>query len=152
MNKPAAGIVTAVIAIGVVGGVVYTNEKDSGKKRQDDTSMNANDMRSMEPEKRPDDSAKPIINEVQSGTASMNIQDFDFQTEKLKVKVGTKVTWTNKDDARHDVAPDTDSPDFVGSKLLAKGESYSFTFEKPGTYTYHCSPHPYMKASVEVVE
>jgi amicyanin len=152
MNKPAAGIVIAVIAIGVVGGVVYKNQKDSGQKHQDDTSMKADDMRSMEPQKRSDDSAKPAVNEVQSGTVSMNIQDFDFQTEKLKVKVGTKVTWTNKDDARHDVTPDSESPDFVASKLLAKGESYSFTFEKPGTYAYHCSPHPYMKASVEVIE
>ncbi len=152
MNKPAAGVVIAVIAIGVVGGVVYKNQKDSGHKRQDDTSIREDDMSSMETPKQSNDSTKPVVNEVQSGIASMNIQDFDFQTAKLKVKVGTKVTWTNKDDARHDVTPDSETPDFVASKLLAKGESYSFTFEKPGMYAYHCSPHPYMKASVEVVE
>ena len=37
-------------------------------------------------------------------------------------------------------------------ELLAKVESYSWTFNTVGTYTYHCSPHPYMKGIVEVVE
>jgi plastocyanin len=45
---------------------------------------------------------------------------------------------------------DTMSADAPSSELLAKGESYSFTFKKAGTYTYHCTPHPYMKGTVVV--
>lgn len=70
----------------------------------------------------------------------------------MNIKVGTTITWTNQDSARHDVAPDIESADFPASKLLAKGESYSHTFTKAGTYSYHCTPHPYMKASITVTD
>ena len=33
---------------------------------------------------------------------------------------------------------------------LAKGATFSFTFDKPGTYTYICSIHPTMKGTVIV--
>ena len=85
-------------------------------------------------------------------TTTLDIKDFAFQPKNIKVKVGDTVTWTNQDTARHDITPDNESDDFKSSELLAKGESYSFTFTKAGTYSYFCSPHPYMKASVEVVE
>lgn len=80
------------------------------------------------------------------------IQDFAFGPAKLTIKKGTTITWTNKDSARHDIKPDKEDPNFTASKLLSKGESYSFTFNTAGTYNYHCTPHPYMKAVVEVTE
>ena len=83
---------------------------------------------------------------------SISINDFSFNPEKLTIKKGTKVTWTNNDDARHDIAPTSGASDFVASKLLAKGESYEFTFNTVGTYTYKCSPHPYMKGTIVVTE
>ena len=71
----------------------------------------------------------------------------------MTIKKGTKITWTNKDDAHHDITPDKDSAKAIEtSKLLAKGESYSYTFTEAGVYSYHCSPHPYMKATIEVTE
>lgn len=82
----------------------------------------------------------------------VTIKNFSFQPQKIQVKKGTTVTWTNQDDARHDVTPDNPSEDFKASELLAKGESYSFTFDKVGEYSYFCSPHPYMVGVVEVVE
>lgn len=79
------------------------------------------------------------------------IDDFSFKTKLLKVKKGTTVTWVNSEDAHHDITPDKDyGSAFVGSSLLSQGESYSVTFQEPGTYSYHCSPHPYMKATIEV--
>lgn len=80
------------------------------------------------------------------------ISDFAFTPAKITIKKGTKITWTNQDSAKHDITPDSPSEDFKASKLLAKGESYSFTFNKAGNYKYHCSPHPYMKANIEVTE
>lgn len=149
MNKTAAGVIIAIISIGLIGGAVYSSNKNSDQKETGSMSMGAGDNHSMQPK---DSSSNSSSDEVRSGEVSMDIKDFEFKTEKLKVKPGTKVTWTNQDDAKHDVAPDNKSPDFEGSgKLLAKGESYSYTFEKPGTFSYKCTPHPYMKASVEVV-
>lgn len=96
----------------------------------------------------------------------MDIKDFKYGQSDIKIKVGTTVTWTNQDTMEHDVMAEHDHDDEAhdglshhevdgdtfGSALLAKGESYSFTFTQPGVELYHCSPHPYMKGSVTVVE
>ncbi len=83
----------------------------------------------------------------------ITIQNFAYEPKNITVKKGTKVTWTNKDSVKHDVASD-DGSAAGGPKgpLLGKGESYSHTFETVGTFNYHCTPHPYMKASVIVTE
>lgn len=80
------------------------------------------------------------------------MQKFSFSPAKLTVKKGSKVTWINMDDAHHDVSPTGGASDFIASTLLAKGESYEFTFSTAGSYTYQCSPHPYMKGTIEVTE
>jgi plastocyanin len=36
------------------------------------------------------------------------------------------------------------------SETLAPGESYTFAFTSPGTFTYHCDIHPSMTGSVVV--
>lgn len=142
MNKYLVTIISIAV-ISLISGVVYFTS-------QEDDSMETS---SVETSQTTPNTMNKDSSEIQSGEVAVEISDFDFQTPKLRVKPGTKVTWTNKDDAKHDISPDDDSPNFVGSgKLLAKGESYSFTFNTPGTYPYNCTPHPYMKASVEVVE
>lgn len=80
------------------------------------------------------------------------IQDLSFKTEILKIKKGTTVTWVNKDDAHHTITPTGGPSDFKPSALLAKDESYKFTFNTVGSYTYKCSPHPYMTGTIEVTE
>ena len=34
--------------------------------------------------------------------------------------------------------------------MMKKDQSYSITFNEAGTYDYHCTPHPFMKAKVIV--
>ena len=41
---------------------------------------------------------------------------------------------------------------FSEVQYAQQGEDFSFTFDKPGTYTYHCSIHPDMTASVKSQE
>ncbi len=81
-------------------------------------------------------------------TASVTIQNFAFTPATLTVAPGTKVMWTNKDSVNHTVT--SDSSAWPDSGSLATGQSFTVTFSKPGTYPYHCSIHPYMKASVVV--
>ncbi len=150
MNKVVIAVVLAVIGLGAVGAAVAVNSKSNDTAKQvsdiDHTNMSDEEMKA-------DNSSKSDPNEIKSGMVSVDIKDFAFATPKLKIKKGTKVTWTNQDSAKHDVTVDNgDSEAFMGSELLAKGESYDFTFNTIGTYSYNCSPHPYMKASVEVVE
>lgn len=83
-------------------------------------------------------------------TTKVTISNFSFSPAAIKVKVGDTVTWTNQDEVGHTVTADNSSTDAPASDLLSKGQSYSFTFKKAGTYTYHCTPHPYMKGTVIV--
>ncbi len=33
---------------------------------------------------------------------------------------------------------------------MAPGQTFTFTFSTPGTYTYHCQYHPWMTATITV--
>ena len=79
--------------------------------------------------------------------AKVNIDNFTFGPEKLTVKAGTTVTWTNEDDIPHTVASATKA---FKSKALDTDDSFSFTFTTPGTYEYFCSLHPHMVGTVVV--
>jgi plastocyanin len=88
-----------------------------------------------------------------SSNSSMNmpnmvtIQNFAFSPATTTVKAGTKVTWTNQDSTTHHVVSDTGAFD---SGNLNSGQSYSFTFNKTGSYPYHCSIHPSMTGTIIV--
>lgn len=76
------------------------------------------------------------------------IDNFSFAPTTLTVPAGTKVTWVNHDDIPHTVVSE-DKTTFK-SQALDTDEKFSFTFAKPGTYTYFCSIHPKMTAKVIV--
>ena len=75
------------------------------------------------------------------------IDQFTFTPQRITVKPGTTVTWTNDDDDSHTVAS---SSKLFKSKALDTGDKFSFTFTTPGTYDYICSVHPYMTGAVVV--
>jgi plastocyanin len=81
-------------------------------------------------------------------TVQVNIYNYKFDPETLTVTSGTTVTWTNKDDIPHTVASSDKS--FKGSGGLDTGDSYSYTFDKPGTYKYFCTLHPFMMGVIVV--
>jgi len=90
----------------------------------------------------------PTATSASSAAASaVTIKNFAFSPATLDVSVGTTVTWTNNDSATHTVTADDGSFD---SGNLATGKSFTFTFKKAGTFTYHCSIHPNMKATIVV--
>ncbi len=77
--------------------------------------------------------------------AQVQIKDYKFQPSEVTIQSGGTVTWTNADTMIHDVKfKGSESPD------LKKGEQYSRTFDKPGTYEYICEIHPGMKGKVVV--
>lgn len=78
---------------------------------------------------------------------SVSIQGFAFSSSALTVKKGAKVTWTNMDAAPHTVTADNGA---FGSATLSQGQSFSFTFNTAGSFSYHCAIHPMMKGVVSV--
>jgi plastocyanin len=75
-----------------------------------------------------------------SGKAKVEVGDNFYRPKELDIVAGTKVTWTNEGKILHNVTPDKKKQKF-GTKTLARGKSYSYTFKKPGTYGYYCSFH-----------
>jgi plastocyanin len=94
--------------------------------------------------------APPTTAKLAAAAANQVVVDnFSFGPTTLTVAAGTKVTWTNDDDDLHTVVSETD-PKLFKSPALDTGDSYSFTFDKPGTYRYFCSLHPHMQGVVVV--
>jgi plastocyanin len=85
----------------------------------------------------------------QAASTEVKIDNFSFAPATLTVAVGTRVTWTNRDDIPHTVVS-TDDPKAFKSKVLDTDEQFSYTFTKAGTYPYFCSVHPKMTGSVVV--
>ena len=76
------------------------------------------------------------------------IASFQFTPATLTVAAGTTVTWTNNDSLTHTVTANDGSFD---SSNLKPGQQFSYTFNTPGTYSYHCALHPFMSGVVVVV-
>jgi plastocyanin len=74
------------------------------------------------------------------------IDNFTFEPKALTVKVGTTVTWKNRDDIPHLVV----SAGKFRSKTLDTDDAFSFTFTATGDYTYFCSLHPHMTGTIKV--
>ena len=84
---------------------------------------------------------------VPGNKVDITISGFKFDPATVTVTIGTTVTWTNRDSANHTVVADDGS---WKSPSLATGDTFSYTFDKAGTYTYICSIHPAMKGTITV--
>ena len=83
---------------------------------------------------------------AQAEETSVTIDNFTFEPAQLTVKIGTTVTWKNRDDIPHLVV----SAGKFRSKTLDTDDSFSFTFTAPGDYSYFCSLHPHMTGTIKV--
>lgn len=137
-------VAVLVVVVLVAAGVLLAMRKSDNTKGQYSSNSSSMNM--------PADQMKSTPNSTASNQNTVTIKDFAFNPGTITVKAGTKVTWTNEDSVSHTVTADSPSSDAPASGNIAKGESYSFTFNKAGTYAYHCTPHPYMKATVVVTE
>ena len=77
--------------------------------------------------------------------ADVTIKGSAFSPDTVTVAVHGTVKWTNQDIAAHTVNFNGDQ-----SKQLANGDTFTKTFDTPGTYDYTCGIHPFMKGKVIV--
>jgi plastocyanin len=75
------------------------------------------------------------------------VKDFMFMPNSVTVKAGSTVTWANMDDEPHTVISDSG---LFRSGAMDTNESFSFKFDKPGTYHFTCSIHPRMVGTIVV--
>jgi plastocyanin len=77
----------------------------------------------------------------------VTIDNFTFSPATLTVAKGSQVTWTNHDDIPHSIVLGGIG---VHSKALDTDNSFSFQFDKAGTFTYVCGLHPHMHGQIVV--
>ncbi len=76
------------------------------------------------------------------------IEGFAFAPDELGVRVGTEVTFVNRETGVSHTS--TSDDDLWKSGTLNPGDTFSFTFETVGTFSYFCSIHPSMRAVITV--
>jgi plastocyanin len=81
-------------------------------------------------------------------TNSVVIKNYAFSPPTITVKPGTRVTWVNHDEDAHTVTFQSNLK--VASSPLQGNQSFGYTFQTSGTYTYICSIHPFMHGTVIV--
>ena len=68
----------------------------------------------------------------------VTMEDFEFISNNVTVKVGTTVTWRNVGNAPHSARSDDGQFD---TGIYGNGEARSVVFDEPGTYQYYCELH-----------
>lgn len=82
-----------------------------------------------------------------ASAGQVTMKNLAFNPATVTIKVGESVTWTNQDSMTHTVV--ADKGEFKSGDLGA-GASFTFKFDKAGTYSYHCSIHPSMTGTITV--
>ena len=78
-----------------------------------------------------------------------------FDPARVIMSPGTTITWTNDEDNLHfvntDPHPSHNVLSDLNSSVIRQGESYSYTFVKPGAWGYHCSAHYNLGMTAQVI-
>lgn len=100
---------------------------------------------------RVDNETNPEITSVEDipssteATVSVVISEFEFIPDELTINAGENVTWKHDDKVTHTII-------FQGfeSGNMKRGDTFTHTFDSPGTYEYYCSIHPAMRGVITV--
>jgi plastocyanin len=79
----------------------------------------------------------------------VEIRDYKFQPQVVRIKAGDSVRWVNREKrTSHSILfIDPPAPE---SERIFPDETWSRTFDASGTFSYHCGPHPEMTGTVSV--
>ncbi len=91
-------------------------------------------------------------------SGASTLADKAFSPNPINIKVGSSVTWTNKDNVAHTVTSGAGPSDPNKGKefdsglspLLAPGKTFSHIFKTAGEIPYFCQIHPTMVGKVAV--
>jgi len=91
--------------------------------------------------------ARPKAATAATTATKVKIVDFAFSPKAVTISKGTRIKWVNRGAVSHTSTSNTGKWD---SGTIAPGDSFSRVFRKAGTFLYHCSIHPTMKAKIIV--
>ena len=96
------------------------------------------------------DSVEIVISPL-SYNQQCETDDNCFLPNTVKSKFATTVTWTNYDDAIHNVVSGFSNSGYDGqfqSELLQSGDTFTHKFDLNGSYSYFCSIHTWMTGTI----
>jgi len=99
----------------------------------------------------------PVTPPPASGPVEIRMTDAGFEPSAVTIKKGTAVKFINSDDTNRWPASaphpsHTDYPEFDPKQAVAAGSSWTFTFDRTGTWRFHDHLLPTKFGSVTVTE
>lgn len=142
MNKVLLAVI-AVVILGIGGWAIYNHNKSN---------TNSSYGSSNTPSSNSSNTSSSASNTSQSvaSTGAVTIENMMFSPSQITVAKGGTVTWTNKDSIPHTVTDDLSNVGGPASGDIQPGKTYSFTFDKTGSFQYHCTIHPSMRGTIVV--
>lgn len=133
MKRLSAGLIVAILVIiAIVAAVAHKSSTPASNSNSQSSSSSQNSS----------------DNTRAAGT--VDIRNMMFTPSQITVQKGQSVTWTNNDSMTHTVVDDLSNVGGPASGDIAPGQSYTFTFNKTGSFQYHCSIHPSMRGTIVV--
>lgn len=83
-----------------------------------------------------------------SDAVQVDMVDLAYSPDTVTISAGESVTWTNNDSVAHSVT--AKNRDALQSGTIQPGETFTQTFDTPGTYEYFCEFHANMSGVVVV--
>ncbi|WP_199624760.1 cupredoxin domain-containing protein [Paenibacillus alkalitolerans] len=124
--------------------------EEPDEKRIDENAEKPAEQPAEQPVEEPAaEPAEQAADEQPAAAHVVEIVDFAFSPEKLEIKAGDTVTFVNRDKVGHTATADDKSFD---TGQLGRDEEKQITFNEAGEFSYFCSPHPGMKATIVVTE
>src|SRR5690349_2729927 len=84
-------------------------------------------------------------------TDTIKIVNFVYDPTPATVKAGTKISIRNADAAPHTITDGGSAKAFDSGTIKGKATG-SLTIDRPGTYSYICEIHPFMKGEITVTK
>mgnify|MGYP000882195984 FL=1 len=122
-------IIVIIVAVVIGLGVIVLGVPDSNFLPQQNSESESEEKEIVEEERRPPE-------EFHVDAVSKSV----YTPAMLNIQLGDTVTWTNIDSEVHTVSSANVTSDggVYFHETLLPGETYSVTFDTPGTYFYSC--------------
>jgi len=149
MSRARSALFGLAIVLSTAGAAACGGDDDSSSSSDPAPATTAMGAMPMSPGSETDPTT-PVTPAAAGEAAPMEvtveIQDFTFMSQDVRVAVGGTVTWVNQDSQQHTATGEGT----FDTGAIPPGESVTVTFDEAGAFPYVCSFHPFMTGTVTV--
>ena len=157
-HLPLRRLLAAIVAIGLLvascsGGddAATTDEPTSSTSTTTTTTTTTSTTTAPETSAAEDTTAEDTGGDATAAEPLLvTIERSRFGPKTLTAAPGQEIVFENLDSFAHTVTSTGDSPTEFDSGRMEENDTFTISFDEPGTYTYFCELHPTMRAEVVV--